>query len=203
MLRGLKRGGGMFSKLLTFLLVSIACFGQAIVTNNSVNVIGSLPTGSNLIGKVGLDQTTPGTTNAVSIAYINTTAVDANTGNASNGTLRVVIASNQPALSVSPPVTCGGSKFSQQWAAVPTSATLLTTATTSCLFTLAVTNTNSSTQTFTLTDNTATPINVVGPAFVIPGLSTMIWSFGGVPFNLGIKWSAGGTGVTGAATWVQ
>lgn len=58
----------------------------------------ALPTGSNIIGKFGIDQTTPGTTNATQTTNLPTT-VDTNTGNASASTLRVVLATNQPQLS--------------------------------------------------------------------------------------------------------
>lgn len=54
--------------------------------------------GTALIGKVGIDQTTPGTTNAISIAQIGSTTVDSNSGVKSAGTIRVVIATDQPQL---------------------------------------------------------------------------------------------------------
>lgn len=56
-----------------------------------------LGAGSAIAGKVGIDQTTPGTTNAVSATNFPATA-DTNSGNKSAGTLRVVIATDQPAL---------------------------------------------------------------------------------------------------------
>lgn len=57
-----------------------------------------LVAGSAIIGKVGVDQTTPGTTNGVAIAQIGSTTVDSNSGVKSAGTIRVVIATDQPAL---------------------------------------------------------------------------------------------------------
>lgn len=54
-----------------------------------------LSSGSNLVGKFGIDQTTPGTTNAVSATNFPTT-VDTNSGNKSASTLRVVLATDQP-----------------------------------------------------------------------------------------------------------
>lgn len=50
------------------------------------------------IGATGISQTTVGTTNAVSLKYLNTTAIDANSGNKSGGTLRSVLATDQLAL---------------------------------------------------------------------------------------------------------
>jgi len=57
----------------------------------------ALPAGTNLIGKVGIDQTTPGTTNAVFATNFPTT-VDTNTGNASASTIREAVATNNPAI---------------------------------------------------------------------------------------------------------
>jgi hypothetical protein len=56
-----------------------------------------LVAGAAIIGKVGIDQTTPGTTNAVSATNLPTT-VDTNSGVKSASTLRVVLATDQPAL---------------------------------------------------------------------------------------------------------
>lgn len=56
-----------------------------------------LAAGSAIAGKVGIDQTTPGTTNAVAATNLPTT-VDTNSGNKSASTLRVVLATDQPAL---------------------------------------------------------------------------------------------------------
>jgi hypothetical protein len=47
----------------------------AILKNIAGGVAGSIPAGSALIGKVGIDQTTPGTTNAVSVQYGSTASV--------------------------------------------------------------------------------------------------------------------------------
>jgi hypothetical protein len=68
------------------------------VATDTATVAGSasIPAGTNLMGKVGIDQTTPGTTNAVAATNLPTT-VDTNAGNAGASTLRVVLASNQTA----------------------------------------------------------------------------------------------------------
>jgi len=71
-----------------------------------------LPAGSAILGKVGIDQTTPGTTNLVALAANQTvdlnkiagTTPDTNSGNKSAGTLRVVLATDQPSLTNSQPV---------------------------------------------------------------------------------------------------
>lgn len=57
----------------------------------------SIAAGTAVIGKVSIDQTTPGTTNAVAVTNLPTT-VDTNSGVKSASTLRVVLATDQPAL---------------------------------------------------------------------------------------------------------
>jgi hypothetical protein len=52
------------------------------------------------VGAVGVSQTTVGTTNAVSLKYLNTTAIAANSGNKDGGTLRTVIATDQLAIAL-------------------------------------------------------------------------------------------------------
>jgi hypothetical protein len=81
--------------------------GQVIIspTVSSVNplldaLINPLATGSNIIGKVGIDQTTPGTTNATSLSYINAAATLAGNGVTGTGSQRVTIASDNTAFSV-------------------------------------------------------------------------------------------------------
>lgn len=86
--------------------------------------------------------------------------------------------------------------------AVPTSSTLLTSAATACVIAAMFGNTNGSTQTVTLTDNTATPINHV-LTFVVPANSQVTFPLYGMAFNLGVKWFAGGTGVTGGVVAYQ
>jgi hypothetical protein len=63
-------------------------------------LINPLATGSSIIGKVGIDQTTPGTTNAVSLAQINAATTLAGNGVTGTGSQRVTIASDNTAFSV-------------------------------------------------------------------------------------------------------
>jgi hypothetical protein len=58
------------------------------------SITNALPAGTNLLGKVGIDQTTPGTTNAVSIAQLGANTIATGNGTSSTGTLRVAIASD-------------------------------------------------------------------------------------------------------------
>jgi hypothetical protein len=64
----------------------------------ATNTGAAIPAGSAIIGQVGIDQTTAGTTNAISLKYLNTTAIDTNSGNKSAGTQRNVLATDQLAL---------------------------------------------------------------------------------------------------------
>lgn len=54
----------------------------------------ALPAGANIIGKVGIDQTTPGTTNAIALSTLGATAVAVNSGVVGNGVLRTVLATD-------------------------------------------------------------------------------------------------------------
>ena len=76
----------------------------------------NLTAGSNIVGKVGIDQTTPGTTNAMAATNLPTT-VDTNSGNKSASTLRFVLATDQPQmtnpqLAVPEPSTASGDAVS-------------------------------------------------------------------------------------------
>lgn len=69
------------------------------VTVSNDSSVG-INTGSNIIGKVGIDQTTPGTTNAISIADIGSNAVLTGNGTTGTGSQRVTIASDNTPFSV-------------------------------------------------------------------------------------------------------
>ena len=73
--------------------IAAQALSKVLVTPDAV----ALPAGSAIIGKVGIDQTTPGTTNAVAETNFPTT-VDTNTGNASASTVREAVATNNPAI---------------------------------------------------------------------------------------------------------
>lgn len=57
-------------------------------------ITNALPAGTNLMGKVGIDQTTPGTTNAISVAQIGANTVSTGVGASGTGTQRVVTATD-------------------------------------------------------------------------------------------------------------
>lgn len=161
---------------------------------STVTIGAALPAGANVIGKTSIDQTTPGTTNLVQIG--GTLPAFGSTPTMNIGTLPALAAGTNTIGVVIPKTACGTTVFNQDLAAVPTS-TGSPTSTTTCLMRAYFNNTNASAQTVTLTDNTGTPLNVVGAAFTIPGLSNMVIPFDGIRFNAGIKWVAGGAGIVG------
>jgi hypothetical protein len=63
---------------------------RASTSISNVMLDNPIPVGSNVIGKVGIDQTTPGTTNAVSVTNLPTT-LTLNKGAADASTLRVTL----------------------------------------------------------------------------------------------------------------
>jgi hypothetical protein len=74
---------------------------QTIATVTAVTgITNALPAGTNLLGKVGIDQTTPGTTNAVSLAQIGANTTLTGNGVTGTGSLRVTIASDNTAFTV-------------------------------------------------------------------------------------------------------
>jgi hypothetical protein len=190
---------------------------------STVTIGAALPAGSALIGKVGIDQTTAGTTNAISDAFIGTTAIASGNGLSGAGVQRVNIASDNTAFAVNaaisaaipaganvigtvntiPKTSCGNAVAGgSTLAAVPTSPALITSAATACVIAIIVNNTNAAAATVTITDNTGTPINDV-LTFSIPPFSQLIQPLYGAAFNLGVKWTASTTGLTGALVAYQ
>jgi len=100
-----------------------------------------------------------------------------------------------------PKTACSTTAFTPAWQSVPTSATALT-ATTSCVVAIIITNTNGAAQTVTITDGQGTPVTVVS-AFSIPANSQVTFPLYGSQMTSGIKWSAGGTGLTGTVVAYQ
>jgi hypothetical protein len=161
---------------------------------STVTIGAALPTGSNVVGKVGLDQTTPGTTNGVVVN--GTLPAFAATPTFNMGSMAALVSGTATIGAVIPKTPCGTTVANQDLAAVPTSSTAVFASTT-CLMAAYFNNTNASAQTVTLTDNAGTPLNGIGPAFSVPGLSNLFLPYEGIRFASGVKWLAGGTGVTG------
>ncbi len=181
----------------------------------------TLAAGSALAGKVGIDQTTVGTTNGVSLAQVGANTVLTGNGVAGTGAQRVTIASDNTAFSVNatvasalpagtnvigivntiPKTACGNTVASQTLIAVPTSSTAVFTSTT-CLMEVVMNNTTSGALTVTVSDNIATPINDI-LTFSIPAFSQVIQPLWGQSFTTGVKWTASGAGVTGGMLGYQ
>ena len=100
-----------------------------------------------------------------------------------------------------PKTACGTTAFTPAWQAVPTAVTALT-AVTSCVQAIIVSNTNVVAQTVTITDGQGTPVTIAN-AFSIPGNSQITFPLFGSQMTSGIKWNAGGTGLTGTVVAYQ
>lgn len=89
----------------------VSIIGSAAVTGTfwqatqpvSLASLPALAAGTSIVGKVGIDQTTAGTTNGVSVAHIGGTAVASGNGTVSAGVQRVAIASDNTPFSVNLP----------------------------------------------------------------------------------------------------
>jgi len=100
-----------------------------------------------------------------------------------------------------PKTACGKTAFTPAWQSVPTSTTSVTS-TTSCVIAVIITNTNGAAQTVSITDGQGAPVTVVS-AFSIPANSQVTFPLYGSQMTSEIKWSAGGTGLTGTVVAYQ
>jgi len=100
-----------------------------------------------------------------------------------------------------PKTACGNTVASQALAAVPTSSTAVFASTT-CVVTVVLNNTTSGALTVSVSDGQGSPVSDV-VTFSIPANSQMIQPLYGVQFTSGVKWSASGSGVTGAVLGYQ
>jgi hypothetical protein len=210
--------------ILAVLLIGLMLTGAVMAQLNQSGGGGSsvtLQPGSNLAGKFGIDQTTPGTTNGVSLANVGSTAIATGNGVSGAGVQRVNIASDNTAFAVNatvsaalpagtnllgsvytiPKTTCGSTPVGIALGAVPTSSTLATSAVTTCVIAIALNNTTASNVTVTVSDNQGTPVNM-DLTFTLPPGEKVTPLFG-IPFTSGVKWSASVSGVTGGLVGIQ
>lgn len=89
---------------------------------DGTGVVG-LIAGSAIVGKVGIDQTTPGTTNAVSLAQIGGTTTATGNGVVGAGVQRVSIASDNTAFSVNATLQAGSAAIGNLASQYPGGAT--------------------------------------------------------------------------------
>jgi hypothetical protein len=73
----------------------------------NVTVNAALPVGTNLLGKVGIDQTTAGTTNGVALVGVNAATALAGAGATGTGSARVTAAQDTTTIAGSAPGTAG------------------------------------------------------------------------------------------------
>jgi hypothetical protein len=202
-------------------LLAVAVWGSP-VPQQQISGGGSvvLQAGSNLVGKVGLDQTTPGTTNAVSLSQIGSTTVSTGNGVVGAGVQRVSIASDNTAFSVNAaisgsisntafglsagtanvglvrviPSSCTQStNFTNSTVGVATGAGTTVTSTTTCVTFAYANNITNSAVTLRLADKQGTPVIWFGgnADFSIPANSNIRIPLDGVTFTSGITAIAG------------
>jgi hypothetical protein len=186
--------------------------------SGGVVISGALPTGGNIIGKVGIDQTTPGTTNLVSIGSNGTVALAAgaavighvindassavigHTINDSGSTTSVTALPALPAgtnnlgyvRSLPSPCT-QSTNFTNTTVGVAISTGTSVTSTTTCVTSIYVNNITNSSVTLRIQDKTGTPIIFIGGGtdYSIPANSNVMFPLGGVTFTGGITAIAG------------
>ena len=87
-----------------------------------------------------------------------------------------------------PLTSCGNTIYDSAITTLPT-VEAAATATSTCVQAIYVNNLTSSAQTFSIKDNAGTPVVYVN-AFSLPANSNMLITFGGIKFNLGVRWVA-------------
>jgi hypothetical protein len=90
-------------------------------TTNGVQVNAALPAGTNLIGKAGIDQTTAGTTNGVAIVGVNAATALAGAGATGTGSQRTTVAQDTTTIAGSAPGTAQAPSANVVTVALPTS----------------------------------------------------------------------------------
>jgi hypothetical protein len=109
-----------------------------------------IPAGTNLLGKVGIDQTTVGTTNAISLAQVNAATCLAGNGTTGTGSQRVTIASDNTPFPV---------KIDQTTVGTTNAVSLAQVNAATCLAGNGVTGTGSQRVTIA-SDNTPFPVKI-------------------------------------------
>lgn len=177
----------------------------------------ALAAGSQLVGKVGIDQTTPGTTNAVSLAQLGANTIATGNGTSSTGTLRVAIASDNTANSnpflVQPvPGTANGLTMSTLTAANSTNATNVK-ASAGTVYHIEVYNNSATLAWLSLYNNSGTPTcgtsivwQTMIPANSTSGAGAVVDASLGLAFSSGIAYCVttgiAGTGSVAASSYV-
>lgn len=202
------------------ILVLILAVAGSLMSQQQISGGGAvvLSPGSNIIGKVGIDQTTPGTTNGISENQLNGVAIATGNGTTGTGVQRVTIASDQTAFSVNTTLAAGTnllgylkvrpngctaagtSDVVHDTVGVATGAGTSVSAVTGCILECYVNNITNSAVTLRLADKSGTPIIWVGgnADFAIPANSNM--GCGGGIILSGVTFAAGITAIAGTAS---
>lgn len=152
-------------------------------------LFGQLTDGTNAMGAMANYGTAPGAVKALNVNAAITNSPVFGAGTAVIG-------------KTAPVTACGATNYTAAWQALTTSPVAITT-TTTCVQAISACNTSASTAyTFTVTDNSGTPVNVID-AVSIPPASCYTWPFYGEEFTSGIKWTASNILVTGAIQGIQ
>ncbi|MBA3841052.1 MAG: hypothetical protein H0X39_00255 [Actinobacteria bacterium] len=179
-----------------------------LTTPLNVAIGGALAAGTNVIGKVGIDQTTPGTTNLVALAanqsvnqvQVGGTAVAVNSGVLSAGVQRVTLATDQVNLTTplnvsNKTATTGGMTTHSLVSAASTNGTSVK-ASAGQVYLMAVSNANAAARYFKLYNKASAP--TVGTD--TPVWRMMIPAGGGFTINAADLGLVFGTGIAYAIT---
>lgn len=158
---------------------------------SAVSIVSALPTGSNIIGRTGIDQTTPGTTNGVVV----------NSGSVGVSSLPALAAGTNIIgfVRTLPPSCTQTSAAMFTTTQVGTGAGSTVTSTTTCITFAFANNLTNNAVTLRLADRAGTPVIWLGgnADFSLPPNSNMRIPIDGVTFTSGI------TAIAGTATAVN
>ena len=180
------------------------------VNTGAVTISTALPAGSAVIGKVSIDQTTPGTTNLVALAAnqsVNVAQINGVTplmGNGATGTgsQRVTIASDNTAFTVNNQVIpqSGSTNAASSAASTALASSLVIKASAGRLLQLTGVNTKASAQYIQVFNNTSAPADTTAPILLayVPAGGNFSFDFGDIGryFSTGITVTNSSTAAT-------
>lgn len=156
----------------------------------------ALAAGSLTIGTVDIDQTTPGTTNGVSLAYLGANAVATGHGTASTGTLRVELPTDGTGTVTN---NIGAAAGLSVISSTAYEASHVLKASAGTLVSLVGYNSKASAQFIQLYNSTTVPADTAVPIYVFTVPATSNFSLDapvGIPFTTGIAVANSSTGPT-------
>ena len=165
-------------------------------SNASVGATGAAPPSSATLAGGSVTTAAPsyttGNMNALSLNTSGGLRVDGSgVTQPVSGTITANLAAGTNAIGTvltRPNTSCGSTVYDSAITTLPT-VEAAATATATCVDVIYCNNLTASAQTFSIKDNAATPIVLVN-GFSLPGNSNILLGFGGIKFNLGIRWVA-------------